>query len=558
VLDLSLATSYGYQGALSTLQYSEIDVNGTRISSASGGQDDCDIFSLPANECAMNGGLISVGGSGDTNSNPANPLTTATTNARSDDELYNLLPLVNNGDTTVTVSTRNPSNDDNIFAAAVITSYNATGTPNPNVNLPPTVSANYNSVVVNRGEVAANSGVYADPEGDPVTLTASMGTLIQGTGTWNWSFDSTASTSRDQIVTVTATDDKGNRASTNFALTVLAPNRPPTVSLDLSPAVVDEGKKFSSTLTVSDLDGDSVSLVASVGRISDDSLTGIWSWSFDSVDGPIESQIVTITATDNRGGSSTITFPLTVNNLLPIINSGGVVVSATTLGVNVPLNASASFKDGGILDTHTARWNWGDGSTSAGTVVEVAGSGSVADSHTYTASGSYVVTLNVTDKDGGLVQASSRAITVGNAQSAKGKGRIASPAGAYSANATLTGNADFEFASAFGKNSSLPSGKVNLRLSAVKFDFLSTTQDALVVQGTTARISGTGTVNGAGRYGFLIVATDGGAAPNTDSFRIKIWDVNNGNTVVYDNQKGQPDSANAGTSVTGDSITILK
>lgn len=555
VLELSLATSYGYQGVLSTQQYSQIDVNGTRISSASGGQDDCDVFSLPSNECGMNGALMTVGGSGDTNTNQANPLATATTNAHSDDELYNLLPFVNNGDTTVTVSTRNPSNDDNIFAAAVVTSYNATGIPNnPNVNVAPTVSANTSSVVVNKGDLAANSGVYADADGDPVTLTASVGTLVQGTGTWNWSFDTTGS-SRNQIVTITATDDKGNKASTNFALTVLEPNQPPSVSIDINPVVVDEGKKASSTLTLSDPDGDSVSLTASIGRVSDDSLTGIWNWSFDTVDGPAESQTVTLTATDSRGASSTITFPLMVNNTLPILTGSGVLVSATTLGVNSPLSASASFKDGGVLDTHTARWNWGDGS-SAATVVESAGSGSVADSHSYTAPGTYTVTLILTDKDGGSVQESSRAITVSSTLSAKGKGRIASPAGAYSATPALTGNADFEFSSAYTKG--VLGGKVLLKLSAVRFDFSGVTQESLAVDGTSARIRGTGTVNGAGKFGFLVVATDGGAAPNTDSFRIKIWDINNGNAVVYDNQKGQPDTSNVGSSVSGDSITVVK
>ena len=40
-----------------------------------------------------------------------------TTNPRSDDELYNLIPFVKNGDTSITVDTLNPSNDDNIFFA---------------------------------------------------------------------------------------------------------------------------------------------------------------------------------------------------------------------------------------------------------------------------------------------------------------------------------------------------------------------------------------------------------------------------------------------------------
>ena len=60
-------------------------------------------------------------------------------------------------------------------------------------------------------------------------------------------------------------------------------------------------------------------------------------------------------------------------------------------------DASASFSDPGTGDTHTATWEWGDGSTSAGTV----GSGAVGpNSHTYTTPGVYTVQLTVTDNQG--------------------------------------------------------------------------------------------------------------------------------------------------------------
>jgi hypothetical protein len=49
---------------------------------------------------------------------------------------------------------------------------------------------------------------------------------------------------------------------------------------------------------------------------------------------------------------------------------------------------------------------------------------------------------------------------------------------------------------------------------------------------------GTGTINGSGSYGFFIVAYDGKDAGTPDRFRIKIWDLNAGNAVVYDNRMG--------------------
>lgn len=44
--------------------------------------------------------------------------------------------------------------------------------------------------------------------------------------------------------------------------------------------------------------------------------------------------------------------------------------------------------------------------------------------------------------------------------------------------------------------------------------------DWLVVAGSKAQFKGTGTINGAGNYGFLLIAIDG----TPDRFRMKIWD----------------------------------
>lgn len=108
-LDMSLGISYGAQGSS---QYSIIDVNGARLTTSAGGEDD---------GAESNGALITAGGIGDSNDNPANP-NAFPVNERSDDELYNLVPFVENGDTLITVSTRNPSNDDNILFGAFVLS----------------------------------------------------------------------------------------------------------------------------------------------------------------------------------------------------------------------------------------------------------------------------------------------------------------------------------------------------------------------------------------------------------------------------------------------------
>jgi len=110
ILDMGLGISFGFQQATSpTGQYSIIDVNGVRLSTSAGGQDDGD---------NKNGSLLTVGGLDDSNANPADPFQLPG-GPRTDDELYNLKPFVSTGDVSIIVETINPSNDDNIFFASL-------------------------------------------------------------------------------------------------------------------------------------------------------------------------------------------------------------------------------------------------------------------------------------------------------------------------------------------------------------------------------------------------------------------------------------------------------
>ena len=91
-----------------------------------------------------------------------------------------------------------------------------------------------------------------------------------------------------------------------------------------------------------------------------------------------------------------------------------------------------------------------------------------------------------------------------------------------------------------------------------KFDFASKDYQWLVVAGAQAKFKGTGTVNGSGNYGFQISATDGliQGGGDIDKFRIKIWDLNNNNFVVYDIQLGSNDNTNPTTELLGGNIVI--
>ncbi|HXQ24752.1 MAG TPA: Ig-like domain-containing protein, partial [Candidatus Acidoferrales bacterium] len=107
--DFGLGISFSYQ-TNGTQQYSIVDVNGQRLSTSAGGEDDC------RDATSSNGCLITAGGIGDSDANPPDPNATPT-NPRSDDELYSLLPFITNSSTSISVFTQNPSEDDNIFFA---------------------------------------------------------------------------------------------------------------------------------------------------------------------------------------------------------------------------------------------------------------------------------------------------------------------------------------------------------------------------------------------------------------------------------------------------------
>ena len=103
-------------------QSSLVDINSVRLTSCAGNYDDGD---------AANGALITVGGVGDSIDNPADPNQQPADGALPrvlDDELYNLEPLLAQGAPSVTISTSNPSQDDNLFLVVIAITARATVT----------------------------------------------------------------------------------------------------------------------------------------------------------------------------------------------------------------------------------------------------------------------------------------------------------------------------------------------------------------------------------------------------------------------------------------------
>ena len=113
--------------------------------------------------------------------------------------------------------------------------------------------------------------------------------------------------------------------------------------------------------------------------------------------------------TDDDGGQGCAPVPAQIGNAPPTLALA--VVSSGFRQDPVRLDGSA-FTDPGVLDTHTAEVDWGDGSAAPATVSEAGGAGSVAATHLYAAPGTYDVSLCVRDDDGGSACAEREVVLV--------------------------------------------------------------------------------------------------------------------------------------------------
>lgn len=208
-LDMSLGISYGWQ--VSGVQYSIVNVNNQRLTTSAGGEDD---------GSSTNGALLTVGGLDDSNVNPTNPEATPA-NARTDDELYNLLPFVKSGDTSIHVYTQNPSNDDNIFFSAFYLK-SATAVIGEGIILSPASAVN---LVGTEHTVVAT---VQDDDGNPVVGREVTFNIISGPNaglsgiamtdaSGKATFSYTGNTAGTDVIEASCLDSKGNLMTSNQA-----------------------------------------------------------------------------------------------------------------------------------------------------------------------------------------------------------------------------------------------------------------------------------------------------------------------------------------------------
>jgi large repetitive protein len=249
------------------------------------------------------------------------------------------------------------------------------------LNAAPTVNAGLDRTI-NEGQTLTFAGEYLDPGildthtlswtfGDgsaPVTGTLTPAHLFKDDGSYT--------------VTLTVTDKDG--ASTSDQLIVLVRNVNPTITNLTGNTTVNEGSLTAFSAVATDPGTDTLTYSWNFG----DGSNPVLGDAVSHIYGDNGTYTVTLTVTDEDGGSTTQTLAVNVVNVAPTVNAG----ADQTLYLDETVTLSGDYTDPGFLDTHTVIWNFGDGTSQTGTL---------NPTHTYTTPGLYNLSFNVTDDDGG-------------------------------------------------------------------------------------------------------------------------------------------------------------
>lgn len=246
-------------------------------------------------------------------------------------------------------------------------------------------------------------GPYSADEGSNVPLIGSGSDTVTPTGElvydWDLNNDGTYETSGQNVnfpcvddlvdypISLRVTDNAGHFDTDDT--TVTCNNVNPVADAD-GPYSGDEGSNVALSGSVID-----------VGTLD----THTYAWDLDD-DGVYETpgqdvnfacindstNQISLEVTDDDGGKGYDPTTVTCNNIAPVVDAG--IDQTVNEGDLVTINPS--FTDVGVLDTHTATIDWGDGSPLININPAIS---PLSDSHTYCADGVYSVIVEVADDD---------------------------------------------------------------------------------------------------------------------------------------------------------------
>jgi hypothetical protein len=424
------------------------------------------------------------------------------------------------------------------------------------VNRLPTVTAMSATTLEDTAKTVLLSGT--DPDGDTLTFSIvtqpAHGTL---TGTPpNVTYAPALNYNGADSFTYKANDGTADSNVATVSINVTAVNDAPVLT-SIGNKSGSTNVPLTFTVAATDPDGDSLTYTTSAlpSGATFNATTRTFSWTPSSTQAG--SYSLTFTATDNGSPSlfASETITITIANVINAAPVTGPITwnAAVDSGIktNTAVIASASFTDTNTTDRHTATINWGDGTTSAAGVTETGGNGSVSGTHTYTATGLYTTVLTLTDQAGGVAQSNYKYVVVVNQAGGSeiGTGSFASPLGAYTRNTTLAGSVMITQLNA----KYATDGTMNLGTNAFRLSYssasmsLASTKMTWFVKTTTGKswLRGEGTLltgTTSETVNYLLSVVDSTSV--ADKVRVKIWNKATG-AVIYDNQPGSPDDADA-------------
>ncbi len=249
------------------------------------------------------------------------------------------------------------------------------------LNSPPTVSFNISPTPGIVNETMSFKVNASDNDGAITNWTWSF-----GDGEKNYSQNTTHEYSQNGsfIAYMNATDDDGNYTNISKTITITFK---PSVNFTYSPSFPTTNE----TITFSDNSTDTDSTIASRSWNFGDGDTSTNQNPTHSYENNIN-YIVTLTITDSHGATNQTTKTISISNSHPIANFSYSPQTPTDLH-NITFTDNSTDSDGTIVNW---TWTFGDSSTNYAQNA----------THQFSDNGTYTVTLNVTDNDGGTNETS--------------------------------------------------------------------------------------------------------------------------------------------------------
>ncbi|MAT96582.1 MAG: hypothetical protein CL608_05510 [Anaerolineaceae bacterium] len=423
--------------------------------------------------------------------------------------------------------------------------------------------ANDDSTSINEGEAVTIDVLANDTDADEDTLTVDSitqpgnGTVVNNGTDVTYTHDGSATTSDN--FTYTVSDGNGGMDTATVSITIASGNSDP-IAIDDSVST-DEDTAVTIDVLANDTDADEDTLtVDSITQPTNGTVVNNGSDVTYSPDaGFTGSDSFTYTVSDGNGGSDTATVTVTVepdepDNHAPQV--GEITAPLVPVQIDTSIEATAVYTDVDELDTLTAVWDWGDGSSTNQTLSGT--NGTAAATHTYTEPDVYIVTLTITDAAGATATSTFEYVVVFDPSvgSANGVGWFHAPAdGYYDGDPAQSETGRFGIIARYHRYLPEPVGSFNFTIHPLGARLNGHGYDWLVINGNRAAFQGYGDIDGSGDYGFLVSIIDDGE--QNDLIRVRIWNRVTG-TLVYDTQPDDALNALPAVPLSGGSITIRR